>query len=102
MTNFDNHFFFRHEQALLELPQRIGLEYFGIDCAESHDGELVVFKADNALIVHDMDPHEVFPYKREQMHNLLAAFTEMLCARANVPHSLAGSLHRLPGTLPRM
>ena len=102
MTNFDNDFFLRHEQAFLELPQRIGLEYFGIDCAESRDGELVVFEADNALIVHDMDPHEVFPYKREQMHKLFAAFTEMLRARASIPQSLAGSLHRLPGTLPSM
>ncbi len=78
MVNFDNGFRARHEQALMDLPKRVGLEYFGIDCAESRDGKLVVFEADNALIVHDMDPPDLFPYKRDQMHRLFAAFTEML------------------------
>ena len=78
MVNFDKGFRARHEQALMDLPKRVGLEYFGIDCAESRDGKLVVFEADNALIVHDMDPPDLFPYKRDQMHRLFAAFTEML------------------------
>ena len=78
MVNFDETFRRRHEHALCEVANRIGLDYFGIDCAESAEGELVIFEADNALIVHDMDPPEIFPYKALQMQKIFAAFTELV------------------------
>lgn len=81
MARFNDDFSKRHAAAFAELALRIDLEYFGIDCAEDRDGQLVVFEADNALIVHDMDPHEVFPYKKPQMHKVFSAFAQMIFSR---------------------
>jgi len=38
----------------------------------------VVFEADNALIVHDMDSEVIFPYKQKHMRRIFAAFESML------------------------
>ena len=83
MTCFNEDFGVKHQTALQQIAERVGLEYFGIDCAETRDGELVVFEADNSLIVHDMDPKETFPYKSEQMQKVFKAFQEMLHTGAN-------------------
>jgi hypothetical protein len=82
METFDNDFVARHRQALGELCERIGLDYFGIDCAETKDGKLLLFEGETALIVHDMDPPDVYPYKGPQMRKLFAAFVSMLHRRA--------------------
>jgi len=74
MVQFDADFGARHEKTFSALTARVGLDYFGIDCAETRDGELIVFEADNALIIHDMDPKDVFPYKSPQMQKVFAAF----------------------------
>ena len=50
-----------------ESPSRIGLDYFTVDCAETKNGSLLIFEADNTAIVHDMDPPDIFPYKSPQM-----------------------------------
>ena len=82
MANFEREFAARHDAALGEMAQRIGLDYFQIDCAETMDGKLLVFEADNTAIVHNMDPPGVFPYKPAQMHKVFDAFTAMLYDRA--------------------
>ena len=61
---------------------RIGLDYFTVDCAETEDGDLLMFEADNTAIVHDMDPPDIFPYKAPQMRKVFDAFAAMLCRRA--------------------
>lgn len=81
MARFDDEFRKRHDAAFAELARRVDLDYFGIDCAENRDGQLVVFEADNALIVHDMDSHEVFPYKKPQMRKVFSAFAKMVFSR---------------------
>lgn len=78
MEGFETGFAARHAHAIAEFHRRIGLDYVGIDCAETPAGELLVFEADNTLIVHDMDPPDIFPYKLPHMHKLFAAFQEML------------------------
>ena len=83
MDNFSNGFALRNKTALSTIAQKIDLDYFGIDCAELPDGRLVVFEADNALIVHDMDPPQLFPYKLEHMQNIFTAFQHMLYAAAD-------------------
>ncbi|MFW5655764.1 MAG: ATP-grasp domain-containing protein [Roseicyclus sp.] len=82
MDGFRTGFGQRHEAALDALSRRLGLDYFGIDCAEDRDGRLVVFEADNALLVHAMDPPHLFPYKKPHMSALFAAFQDMLRAAA--------------------
>lgn len=78
LTDFDADFGPRHAKALGEIHARIGLEYFAIDCAETKDGKLLVFEADNAAIVHNMDRADVFPYKAPQMRRIFDAFVAML------------------------
>ncbi len=82
MTGFEQGFGARHAAALAQMSARLGLDYFTIDCAEDRDGALLVFEADNAGIVHNMDPPEIFPYKPPQMRKIFAAFAAMLSKRA--------------------
>ena len=81
MQTFDVSFAARHAAALKEMIARIGLDYFQVDCAETRDGRLLVFEADNTAIVHDMDPPEHFPYKVPQMRKVFEAFRAMLFDR---------------------
>ena len=78
MRNFDDDFVVRHRGAFDALAARIGLDYFAIDCGEMRDGRLLLFEADVAMIVHDMDPPDLFPYKAPQMKTVFAAFQAML------------------------
>jgi hypothetical protein len=82
IRTFDIDFARRHAIALNGIADRIGLEYFTIDCAENEDGELLIFEADNAAIVHNLDAPDIFPYKSPQMRKIFAAFAAMLCRRA--------------------
>jgi hypothetical protein len=82
MRAFDFDFARRHAHALAAMTARIGLDYFTVDCAETRDGSLLVFEADNTAIVHDMDPVELFPYKQPQMRKVFDAFIAMLDRRA--------------------
>lgn len=82
-VNFETDFAARHERALASLSERVGLTYFGIDCAETPAGELVVFRADHTLLVHDMDPVDIFPYKPAQMRKIFDAFSSCLYRAAN-------------------
>lgn len=85
MASFETGFARRHATAFAALHARIGLDYFAIDCAESRDGELLIFEADTAMIIHSMDPPEMFPYKAAQMAKAYAAFEAMLrCAEGHV------------------
>jgi glutathione synthase/RimK-type ligase-like ATP-grasp enzyme len=78
MQSFDQDFAVRHRAAFAALHARIGLDYFAIDCAETQDGRLLLFEADVAMIVHDMDPPDLFPYKKPQMRKVFDAFQTML------------------------
>jgi hypothetical protein len=82
MRTFDIGFGRRHRSALTELADRIGLDYFTIDCAENKRGELLIFEADNTAVVHNMDSPDVFPYKPPQMRAIFEAFAAMLYRRA--------------------
>ena len=81
MRTFDIGFALRHRTALADIADRIGLDYFTIDCAENKRGELLIFEADNTAVVHNMDLPEVFPYKPPQMRAIFEAFAAMLYRR---------------------
>jgi hypothetical protein len=78
MAGFDGGFARRHGAALTALAERVRLDYFGIDCAETRDGRLLLFEADIAMIVHAMDDPAIFPYKAPQMRKVFDAFAAML------------------------
>jgi len=84
MATFDDGFAARHAEAFEALNDRFALDYFGVDCAETPDGRLLVFEADNALIIHDMDPPDIFPYKSAVVRRLFAAFQDLLRRTAGV------------------
>jgi hypothetical protein len=78
MSTFDIAFARRHKTALAVMAARIGLDYFLVDCAETKDGALLIFEADNTAVVHNMDPPAIFPYKPPQMRKIFDAFVTML------------------------
>jgi tetratricopeptide (TPR) repeat protein len=65
-----------HYRALREIQQRIGLEYFGIDCSVDINGELLVFEVNASMLVHDDNAE--FPYKNPAVYRIKAAFDAML------------------------
>ena len=89
MAAFDQGFARRHQAAFAALHERLGFDYYSIDCAETQDGRLLVFEADAAAIIHLMDPPDLFPYKQPQMHKVFAAFEAMLRRRAAAPRAAA-------------
>lgn len=82
MAGFDEGFARRHAAALSAIHERFGLDYVGFDCAETQQGELLVFELSNALVIHDADDATLFPYKSPQMRKIFKAFEDMLHRRA--------------------
>jgi hypothetical protein len=82
MRTFDQAFAARHQRALAAMIERVGLDYFTVDCAENQRGELLIFEADNTAVVHNMDSPELFPYKAPHMRLIFEAFAAMLFRRA--------------------
>ncbi len=82
MRSFDSAFATRHKCALAAMIDRLGLDYFTVDCAENKRGELLIFEADNTAVVHNMDSPVLFPYKPPQMRRIFEAFAAMLYRRA--------------------
>jgi glutathione synthase/RimK-type ligase-like ATP-grasp enzyme len=78
MENFDQDFALRHQAAFRALNERMGLDYWGFDCGETAEGKLLIFEADVGMMVHAMDPVDLFPYKQPQMRKVFAAFRQML------------------------
>lgn len=65
-----------HYQALRTIRQRIGLEYFGIDCGLDRWGNLVVFEVNASMLVHQHNGR--FPYKAPFVLRIKQAFDAML------------------------
>ena len=64
--------------ALERLTESLGLEYVGFDCSIDHDGNLLFFEADPAIIVHLTDDRELFPYKYEHVPKIFRAFERLI------------------------
>ena len=82
MQFFDQGFATRHAPAIRDMSTAIGLDYVLVDCAETREGDLLIFEADHCAIVHDMDPVNVYPYKPAQMQKIFSAFAAMIERRA--------------------
>ncbi|MDD2702315.1 MAG: hypothetical protein PHH36_13910, partial [Sideroxydans sp.] len=77
MEHFDG-FVQRHRKALDEIHRRTGLDYLLIDGAETRDGELLIFEIDHTMVVHAMDPEDLFPYKQQYVAKARDAFRAYL------------------------
>jgi hypothetical protein len=71
----------RHKVALDTIYQRSGLDYLGIDCAETKDGQFLVFEIDPAMVIHAMDDEVLFPNKQIHMSKVINAFRNLLLTR---------------------
>ncbi|MDR3682533.1 MAG: hypothetical protein P4L11_02295, partial [Geothrix sp.] len=74
MAQFDEGFARRHGAALGAIHDRLQLDYVVLDCAETPDGQLLLFEADSAAMVHANDPADLFPYKQAKMQRIFDAF----------------------------
>jgi tetratricopeptide (TPR) repeat protein len=70
-----------HYQLLRRIEERIGLDYFGIDCALDRSGNLVVFEVNASMLVHEQN--DAYPYKAPFVLRIKQAFDEMLRKFAN-------------------
>jgi glutathione synthase/RimK-type ligase-like ATP-grasp enzyme len=77
MEHFDD-FARRHHAALDAIYRRTRLDYLCIDCAETCDGQLLIFEIDHTMVVHAMDPEQLFPYKQVHMKKVQDAFRNYL------------------------
>ncbi len=78
MQHFDDVFGKKHALAFQAMYEALPLDYLIIDCAETHDGQLLIFEVDTSAIVHDMDPIDIFPYKKLQTRKIFEEFQAML------------------------
>ena len=78
METFDQGIALRHRAAFAAVQQRVGLDYWGMDCAETANGELLIFEVTSAMVIHAMDRVDLFPYKQTQMKTVFTAFHRML------------------------
>ena len=78
MLRFDKEFAIKHGAALAAIAERCGLDYLPLDCGETQDGRLLIFESGTNMIVHSMDPEELFPYKPAHIRKLYTAFEAML------------------------
>ena len=78
MESFDSVFAKRYASALEKLCDAYAVDYFAVDCIPISDGRMLVFEADNIMIVHDLDDDPMFHYKKPIMHKLFRSFQDML------------------------
>ena len=83
MARFDQDFAVQHTAALTTIAELVDLEYLPFDCAETQDGQLLIFESGTNMIVHSMDPPDLFPYKKKQMDKVFLAFETMLRHQAS-------------------
>ncbi len=70
------------DDTMAQVANRIGLEYFGIDCTLSAEGTVLIFEADAAMLVHDEEPGGVFNYKRPAVEAIRRSLTELFRRKA--------------------
>lgn len=70
------------QDALRLLAQAIGLDYFGIDCTVTPSNELLVFEVETGMIVHNLDPTDIYPYKPVAFTRISEALERLLDRRA--------------------
>lgn len=78
MAEFEHEFARRHASAIAAINSRFRLDYLVIDCAETAQGELLIFEVDTGAVVHAIDPPDIFPYKVPAMQKVFNGFRQLL------------------------
>ena len=82
MRSFDHDFAARHQRALAALAERVGLDYFTVDCAENQPRRTADIRSRQYRGRAQHGFADVFPYKPPQMTRIFEAFAAMLYRRA--------------------
>jgi hypothetical protein len=80
MDDFDA-FCARHQAAFAAIQERLPLDYYCMDAAQTADGRLLIFEIDHIMVVHAMDSAALFPFKQRHMARLRAAVRDLLLRR---------------------
>jgi tetratricopeptide (TPR) repeat protein len=72
----------RAAAATEEAARRLDLDYGGMDCALTREGELLLFEANACILLHLDEPAETFAYKHRHTPPIREAFTRMVLERA--------------------
>ncbi|THD58580.1 tetratricopeptide repeat protein [Phenylobacterium sp.] len=75
----------RGAAAIDEVGRRLDLDYGGIDCALTADGQVVLFEANACILLHLDEPETLFPYKHRFVPQARDAFTRLIRERAGFP-----------------
>ncbi len=81
MAAFKDSFASRHKTALKNIHERVGLEYYAMDCSETQDGRLLIFEIDSSMIIHQLDSPDLYPYKQPQMQMIFDKIAAMLISK---------------------
>ncbi|UFZ07206.1 tetratricopeptide repeat protein [Bradyrhizobium ontarionense] len=71
-------------EVLHAIRRRIGLDYFGIDCARDSDGRLLVFEVNASMLVHGEAEDGPLAYKTPHAERIRQAFGALLARKAGV------------------
>lgn len=67
-----------------DMAAAIGLDYFGVDCAVSEDGSVLVFECDPCAFVHCREAlDDVFAYKYDYVPRIFSALDDLMDDRAD-------------------
>jgi hypothetical protein len=72
----------RAAAAVDEIGRRLDLDYAGMDCTLTADGDLLLFEANACVLIHLDETAEASPAKHRYVPPIRDAFTRMLRARA--------------------
>ena len=78
LEDFDSVFPEPLRRAMSEIASALHLDYVGLDCSIDRDGNLLVFEADPAMIVHAADDPQMFGYKHRAAHAIFDAFAALV------------------------
>ena len=81
MADLGSVFSGRLRDALRETAELLALDYVGIDAAIDREGKLLIFEADNALIVHLLDDPVMYAYKHQYVPRIYAALDALVRRR---------------------
>jgi tetratricopeptide (TPR) repeat protein len=68
--------------AIEEIARRLDLDYGGVDCALTQDGQVVLFEANACILLHLDEVPQLFPYKHLAVPPIREAFTDLVRRRA--------------------
>jgi glutathione synthase/RimK-type ligase-like ATP-grasp enzyme len=74
--------FERWNEVFAGIARCLGLDYFGVDCSRTRDGDVLIFECNAGMLVHCRDEPAMFAYKYRYVPRIFDAFERLLDDRA--------------------